>query len=92
MIVVVRQTTSILSWQIPLLVKSTDLSSVTYNKTSRTLCSTKYYRYASEDEEEFVIVGISTASRDNIFFNISIVEVKDFYLRYMQIEMGYEIF
>ncbi|XP_012233210.1 SID1 transmembrane family member 1 [Linepithema humile] len=80
LIVVVRQTTGILSWQIPLLVESTDLKYVTYNKTSRTLCSTKYYRYAPKDEEEFVIVGISTASHENIFFNISVVEVKDFYL------------
>jgi len=87
LIVVVRQTTGILSWQIPLLVESTDLNSVTYNKTSRTLCSTKYYRYAPKDEEEFVIVDISTASHENISFTLSVVEVKDFYLRYIQIKI-----
>ncbi|CAL1681359.1 unnamed protein product [Lasius platythorax] len=79
LIVIVRQTTGILSWQIPLLVESAD-SSVVYNKTSRTLCSTKYYRYAPKDEEEYVIVGISTASRENIWFNLSVAEVTDFYL------------
>ncbi|KAH0946843.1 hypothetical protein HN011_008569 [Eciton burchellii] len=80
LIVVVRQTTGILSWQIPLLVNSKNIDYVTYNKTSRTLCSTKYYRYASKDESEFVIVGISTASHENVFFKLSVVEVKDFYL------------
>ncbi|TGZ57665.1 SID1 transmembrane family member 1-like isoform X2 [Temnothorax curvispinosus] len=79
LIIVVRQTTGILSWQIPLLVNGVNLDTVTYNKTSRTLCSTKYYRYAQNDEE-YVIVGISTASRDNIFFQISVVEITDFYL------------
>ncbi|XP_011702065.1 PREDICTED: SID1 transmembrane family member 1-like isoform X2 [Wasmannia auropunctata] len=79
LIIVVRQTTGILSWQIPLLVNSADLDTVIYNKTSRTLCSNKYYRYA-QDDEEYVIVGISTASRENIFFEISVVEVTDFYL------------
>jgi len=81
LIIVVRQTTGILSWQIPLLVNSVDLDNVIYNKTSRTLCSTKYYRYAQNDEE-YVIVGISTASRENVFFDISVMEVRDFYLRY----------
>lgn len=80
LIIVVRQTTGILSWQIPLLVDSKD--TVIYNKTSRTLCSTKYYRYAQNDEE-YVIVGISTASRENILFDISVVEVQDFYLRFV---------
>ncbi|XP_071555084.1 SID1 transmembrane family member 1 isoform X1 [Temnothorax nylanderi] len=79
LIIVVRQTTGILSWQIPLLVNGVNLDTVTYNKTSRTLCSTKYYRYAQNDEE-YVIVGISTASRDNVFFQISVVEITDFYL------------
>jgi len=83
LIVVVRQTTGILSWQIPLLVNSKNIDYMTYNKTSRTLCSTKYYRYASKDESEFVIVGISTASHENVFFKLSVVEVKDFYLRYV---------
>lgn len=78
----VRQTTGILSWQIPLLVNSVDLDTVIYNKTSRTLCSTKYYRYAQNDEE-YIIVGISTASRENVFFEVSVVEVNDFYLRYV---------
>lgn len=81
LIIVVRQTRGILSWQIPLLVNSVDLNTV-YNKTSRTLCSTKYYRYAQNDEK-YVIVGISTASRDNVFFEISVAEVRDFYLRYV---------
>ncbi|KAL0130708.1 hypothetical protein PUN28_002379 [Cardiocondyla obscurior] len=80
LIIVVRQTTSILSWQIPLLVNSVDLDTVAYSKTSRTLCSTKYYRYAQNDEE-YIIVGISTASHDNVSFDISVVEVQDFYLR-----------
>ncbi|KYQ59051.1 SID1 transmembrane family member 1 [Trachymyrmex zeteki] len=79
LIIVVRQTTGILSWQIPLLVNSADLDTVIYNKTSRTLCSTKYYRYAQNDDEH-VIVGISTASRENITFSVSVVEVMDFYL------------
>ncbi|KAL6432784.1 hypothetical protein ACFW04_006278 [Cataglyphis niger] len=78
LIVIVRQTTGILSWQIPLLVDGTD--SVIYNKTSRILCSTKYYRYAPKDKEEYVIVGISTASLENIFFNLNVVKVEDFYL------------
>lgn len=82
LIVVVRQTTGILSWQIPLLVNSKNTDYVTYNKTSRTLCSTKYYRYAPKDDTEF-IVGISTASHENVYFNMSVVEVKDFYLRYI---------
>ncbi|XP_032663534.1 SID1 transmembrane family member 1-like isoform X2 [Odontomachus brunneus] len=82
LIIAVRQTTGILSWQIPLLVDSTDLNSVTYNKTSRILCSTKYYRYAVRDEKEFIIVSISTASRANVFFNLSVTEIvtEDFYL------------
>ncbi|XP_012056983.1 PREDICTED: SID1 transmembrane family member 1-like [Atta cephalotes] len=79
LIIVVRQTTGILSWQIPLLVNSADLDTVIYNKTSRTLCSTKYYRYA-QNNDEHVIVGISTASHENITFSISVVEVMDFYL------------
>ncbi|EGI61710.1 SID1 transmembrane family member 1, partial [Acromyrmex echinatior] len=82
LIIVVRQTTGILSWQIPLLVNSADLDTVIYNKTSRTLCSTKYYRYAQNDDEH-VIVGISTASHENITFSISVVEVMDFYLRHV---------
>jgi len=85
LIIVVRQTTGILSWQIPLLVNSVDLDNVIYNKTSRTLCSTKYYRYAQNDEE-YVIVGISTASQENVFFDISVMEVRDFYLRYIIIK------
>lgn len=83
LIIAVRQTTGILSWQIPLLVDSTGLNSVTYNKTSRILCSTKYYRYATRDFEEFVVVSISTSSHTNVFFNLSVVEVTDFYLRYV---------
>lgn len=83
LIIAVRQTTGILSWQIPLLVDGTGLNSVTYNKTSRILCSTKYYRYAIRNEKEFVIVSISTASQANVFFNLSVTEVVDFYLRYM---------
>lgn len=82
LIIVVRQTTGILSWQIPLVVTSTDLNTVIYNKTSRTLCSMKYYRYAQNDEE-YVIVGISTASRENILFDLSMVKQKDFYLRHV---------
>ncbi|KAG5331301.1 SIDT1 protein, partial [Acromyrmex heyeri] len=82
LIIVVRQTTGILSWQIPLLVNSADLDTVIYNKTSRTLCSTKYYRYAQNDDEH-VIVGISTASHENITFSINVVEVMDFYLRHV---------
>ncbi|XP_072758199.1 SID1 transmembrane family member 1 [Anoplolepis gracilipes] len=78
LIVIVRQTTGILSWQIPLLVDGAN--SVVYNKTSRILCSTKYYRYTPKDEGEYVIVGISTASHENIFFNLSVVKVDDFYL------------
>ncbi|GAB1859726.1 SID1 transmembrane family member 1 [Camponotus japonicus] len=76
--VIVRQTTGILSWQIPLLVNGAD--SVVYNKTSRILCSTKYYRYAPKDEEEYINVAISTASHENVFFNLSVVKVEDFYL------------
>lgn len=82
LIIVVRQTTGILSWQIPLVVTGADLNTVIYNKTSRTLCSTKYYRYAQNDEE-YVIVGISTASRENIFFDLSMVKLTDFYLRHV---------
>ncbi|KAM0733918.1 SID1 transmembrane family member 1 [Formica fusca] len=78
LIVIVRQTTGILSWQIPLLVDGTD--SIIYNKTSRILCSTKYYRYAPKNKEEYVIVGISTASPENIFFELNVVKVEDFYL------------
>ncbi|XP_014484274.1 PREDICTED: SID1 transmembrane family member 1-like isoform X2 [Dinoponera quadriceps] len=80
LIIAVRQTTGILSWQIPLLVDSTGLNSVTYNKTSRTLCSTKYYRYAVKDPKDFIIVSISTASRTNVFFNLTVMEVIDFRL------------
>ncbi|EFN66381.1 SID1 transmembrane family member 1 [Camponotus floridanus] len=76
--VIVRQTIGILSWQIPLLVNGAD--SVVYNKTSRILCSTKYYRYAPKDEEEYINVAISTASHENVFFNLSVVKVEDFYL------------
>lgn len=83
LIIAVRQTTGILSWQIPLLIDGIDLNSVTYNKTSRVLCSTKYYRYAIRDQKEFVIVSISTASQANVFFNLSVTEVADFYLRYI---------
>lgn len=84
LIIAVRQPTGILSWQIPLLVDGTDSNSLTYNKTSRILCSMKYYRYATiGDEKELVIVSISTASQANVFFKLSVVEVTDFYLRYV---------
>lgn len=82
LVVAVRQTTGIISWQIPLLVDGIGLNSVTYNKTSRILCSTKYYRYAIRDEKEYVIVSISTASHTNVLFDLSVTEVIDFYLRY----------
>ncbi|XP_011155014.1 SID1 transmembrane family member 1 isoform X2 [Harpegnathos saltator] len=80
LIISVRQTTGILSWQIPLLIDSTDLNTRIYNKTSRILCSTKYYPYAIRDEKELVIVSISTASQTNIFFNLNVTEITDFYL------------
>lgn len=78
----VRQKTGILSWQIPLLVDSVSSEPLAYSKTSRTLCATKYYRYSAKDNQELIIVSISTASSENVVFNISVVEMTDFYLRY----------
>lgn len=91
LIVVVRQTTGILSWQIPLLVESKDLGSVIYNKTSRNLCSTKYDQFAPKDKEDFIIVGISTASRENILFNVNLTEVTDFYIKYVLYKQKFSV-
>ncbi|XP_017888453.1 SID1 transmembrane family member 1-like [Ceratina calcarata] len=80
LIVVVRQKREILSWQIPLVVNSMYFGEVEYNKTSRTLCSAKYYRSGSDDEEEFVAVTLSTVSHKNIFFKLNMTQEYHFYL------------
>ncbi|XP_033325019.2 SID1 transmembrane family member 1 [Megalopta genalis] len=82
LIVVVRQKRQILSWQIPLVVTSKYFDSVAYNKTSRTLCSTKDYEAEyGEGDEEFITVSISTASHKNISFKLNVTQDLHFYLR-----------
>lgn len=83
LIVVVRQDRGILSWQIPLIIESVNFDPLKYNKTSRTLCSTKYYKsdYHDADDQDFISVSISTASHTNIFFNLSVTEETDFNIR-----------
>ncbi|XP_076239058.1 SID1 transmembrane family member 1 [Calliopsis andreniformis] len=80
LIVVARQKRGILSWQIPLVVNSMYFNKQFYNKTSRTLCSTKYYSSEPDDEEEFVTVSISTSSYKNISFGLNMTEDSHFYL------------
>ena len=80
LLVVVRQKRGLLSWQIPLVVDSIYFNDLSYNKTSRTLCSTKYYR-SEPDEEEFLTVSLSTASHVNILFKLNVTEDPYFYLR-----------
>ncbi|XP_003704971.2 SID1 transmembrane family member 1 [Megachile rotundata] len=79
-IVVVRQQKGILSWQIPLVVNSIYFSNKAYNKTARTLCSTKFYRSDSENLDEFISVSLSTGSHQNILFKLNMTELLDFYL------------
>ncbi|KZC10355.1 SID1 transmembrane family member 1 [Dufourea novaeangliae] len=81
LIVVVRQKRGILSWQIPLVVNNMYFNDLTYNKTSRTLCSTKEYRNEPGAQEEFVTVSLSTASHINIAFTLIVTEDFHFYLR-----------
>ncbi|XP_076686693.1 SID1 transmembrane family member 1 [Andrena cerasifolii] len=79
LLVVVRQKRGLLSWQIPLVVDSMYFNDLSYNKTSRTLCSTKYYR-SEPDEEEFLTVSLSTGSHVNILFKLNVTEDPRFYL------------
>ncbi|XP_054015847.1 SID1 transmembrane family member 1-like [Hylaeus anthracinus] len=82
LIVVVRQKKGILSWQIPLVVDSMHFNDVAYNKTSRTLCSTKDYQNKQGDEqEEFVTVSLYTASHKNVSFKLNVTQDTQFYLR-----------
>lgn len=81
LIIVVRQRKGILSWQIPLLVQSAQDGPLSYNQTSRTLCSTKYYLSDSEDEVEFVSISVSTASHKNVSFDLMVSIVTDFFIR-----------
>ncbi|KAG7214138.1 hypothetical protein KM043_001492 [Ampulex compressa] len=81
LIVVVRQKNGLLSWQIPLTVKSMYFDIRYYNTTTRTLCAAKYYQEEPNDEsEKFIAVSISTASPTNVSFNLNVVRVEDFYL------------
>lgn len=82
LIVVARQKRGILSWQIPLIVNSMHFQDLVYNKTSRTLCSTKYYWSEPRDQEEFVALTLSTGSHRNISFKLNMTHVNNFYLRY----------
>ncbi|CAL7951792.1 unnamed protein product [Xylocopa violacea] len=79
LIVIVRQKREILSWQIPLVVNSIYFSDLIYNKTSRTLCSSKYYR-GQLDDEEFLTVSLSTANHKNISFKLNMTQEHHFYL------------
>lgn len=81
LIVVVHQKRGILSWQIPLVVNSMYFQDQPYNKTSRTLCSAKYYRSELE-EQDFVTVSLFTASNTNISFKLNVTEDSHFYLKY----------
>ncbi|XP_017792434.1 PREDICTED: SID1 transmembrane family member 1-like [Habropoda laboriosa] len=80
LIVVARQKKGILSWQIPLVVTSMYFGDVAYNKTSRILCSNKYYSNQLEDQEEFVTVSLSTANHRNISFKLNMTKETHFYL------------
>ncbi|CAK9831549.1 SID1 transmembrane family member 1 [Anthophora retusa] len=80
LIVVARQKKGILSWQIPLVVTSMYFDNVAYNKTSRILCSNKYYSRQSEDQEEFVAISLSTANHQNISFKLNMTQEPNFYL------------
>lgn len=81
LIVVARQMRGILSWTIPDVVESMNFDDLAYNKTGRTLCSTKDYR--SEIEyQEFVTVSLSTASYKNISFKLNVTQDSQYYLRY----------
>ncbi|XP_063979425.1 SID1 transmembrane family member 2-like [Diachasmimorpha longicaudata] len=83
LIVVVRQKKGILSWQIPLLVERKNGPPQAFSKTSRTLCSTHYYKLGRKDleDEEFISVSISTESRSTIKFDLSVIAETDFYIR-----------
>lgn len=85
LIIVVIQKQGILSWQIPYTIQSqsTDgMKSLTYDSTTRTLCSTdnSVGQEFDNSSEEFVKVSISTASRTNISFEIVMTFVTDFYI------------
>uniref|UniRef100_A0ABD2X204 SID1 transmembrane family member 1 n=1 Tax=Trichogramma kaykai TaxID=54128 RepID=A0ABD2X204_9HYME len=85
LIVVVRQKSGVLSWQVPLLpdigenVDSADFS----NKTSRTLCPSHHYKAIrnSTDVDKYATVTISTDSPKTISFKLRLSRLTDFYLR-----------
>ncbi|XP_057331500.1 SID1 transmembrane family member 1-like [Microplitis mediator] len=82
LLVVVKQKKGILSWQIPLLIDSKNTNPLWYNKTSRTLCSSKYYNQLNKIELDInnVIVSIFTSSESPLSFNLTVVLENDFYL------------
>ncbi|CAD6207953.1 GSCOCG00003211001-RA-CDS [Cotesia congregata] len=82
LLVVVKQKKGILSWQIPLFIESKNTNTQWYNKTSRTLCSLKYYKQLNQIklDNSNVIVSIFTSSELPVFFNLTVVLENDFYL------------
>ncbi|KAH0549927.1 SID1 transmembrane family member 1-like [Cotesia glomerata] len=82
LLVVVKQKKGILSWQIPLFIESKNTNTQWYNKTSRTLCSLKYYKQLNQIklDNSNVIVSIFTSSELPVSFNLTVVLENDFYL------------
>lgn len=84
LIVVVRQKKGILSWQIPLEVENKYLENpILYSITSRTLCPASFYKtvHFEDSDDQYVTISISTASSENITFNLSLTPVENFYMR-----------
>ncbi|XP_043279627.1 SID1 transmembrane family member 1-like isoform X2 [Venturia canescens] len=73
LVIVVRQRSGILSWQIPFVVQSPNSVIPPYDSTSRNLCSTDHDRKNVTDEA-YITVSISTGSSSNIAFQMMITE------------------
>ncbi|KAK0176733.1 hypothetical protein PV328_000840 [Microctonus aethiopoides] len=83
LLIVIKQRKGILTWQIPWLVQRTDSDPQLYNKTSRTLCSSNFYKSNLNYkgiEDEYITVSISTGSKLPVFFNLTVELEHDFYL------------
>lgn len=85
--VVVRQQKEVLSWQLPLLVRS-ESGKFEFNQTSRILCPNKSINFTSSLQKVFdseanledPIISISSASRTNVTFNIIVENDIDIFI------------
>ncbi|XP_066599229.1 SID1 transmembrane family member 1-like [Prorops nasuta] len=80
LIVVARQRQGTLSWQLPFIIENKNFTS-SYNRTSRLLCSTKYYHSSIGEQKEFVFISISTASDIYVNFQLTVVKEAHFYMK-----------